>query len=347
MLTLTELAESLDGVWHGNANHAIFSLSSLTRATEKDLAYFDNPLLKHILVSTSAGAVLIKAEYLPLCPVNSIVVADPFVAMNKAMSFLSPLHSKNIGIHPTAQIHPTTQLGRNVAIGAYAVLDKDVQLADGVTIGAHTLIESAVRIGKNTQIGSGVLLHSGSQLGANVLINSGCIVGASPFNYVKQHGIWQQGPDVGGVIISSGVHLGANTVVDRGSLSDTFIGENVCIDNLVQIAHDVFIGNNTAIAGCAAIGSFAHIDADCIIGGASSIAAYVRLTSDVVITGMSTVNKSIATAGIYSSGTLVHEYSRWRRNAARFRRLDDYIVKLGVLEKKVMNNKNNDESYPQ
>lgn len=335
MLTLTQLAKSLDGVWHGNANHAIFGLSSLARATNKDLTYFDNPSLKHILAATSAGAVLIKSEHLSYCPVNAIVVDDPFAAMNKAISLFSPQAREHSGIHPSAQIHPTAQLGKHVSIGAYAVLDKDVLLEDGVVIGAHTVIESSVRIRAHSQIGSSVLLHSGCQLGAHVVINSGCIIGASPFNYVKHQGVWREGPQIGGVIISSGVHIGANTVIDRGSLGDTFIGENVCIDNLVQIAHDVCVGSNTAIAGCAAVGAFANIGADCIIGGASSIAAYVHLSSDVVITGMSTVNKSIAKAGIYSSGTLVHEHNRWRRNAARFRRLDDYIIKLGALERKI------------
>ena len=74
---------------------------------------------------------------------------------------------------------------------------------------------------------------------------------------------------------------------------------------------------------------------DCIIGGASCIAAYVHLADDIVITGMSTVSKSLTKSGVYSSGTLVHEHQRWRRNAARFRRLDDYIVKLSALEKKL------------
>jgi UDP-3-O-[3-hydroxymyristoyl] glucosamine N-acyltransferase len=38
LLTLAQLAEQLGGVWHGNANHAIF-FASLSRATSRDLAY--------------------------------------------------------------------------------------------------------------------------------------------------------------------------------------------------------------------------------------------------------------------------------------------------------------------
>ncbi|KTD06028.1 UDP-3-O-[3-hydroxymyristoyl] glucosamine N-acyltransferase [Legionella gratiana] len=335
MLTLAQLAEKLGGVWHGNANHAIFSFASLARATPKDIAYYDNPILQKALEATSAGAVLLRAEHKDLCQRNCIIVSNPLQMMIQATQLLSKPTISCSGVDPTARIHHSAQIGEGVSIGAYSVIHAEVQLADNVVIGANTVVESSVVIGKKTQIGHDVVIHSGCQLGAHVIIDSGCVVGASPFNYVKQQGYWRQGLSVGAVIIADQVRIGANTVIDRGSLNDTYLGDGVCIDNLVQIAHDVLIGKNTFIAGCAAIGAYVQIGEDCIIGGASSIAAYVHLTDDVVITGMSTVSKSLAKSGIYSSGTLIHEHQRWRRNAARFRRLDDYIEKLSVLEKRV------------
>jgi UDP-3-O-[3-hydroxymyristoyl] glucosamine N-acyltransferase len=251
-----------------------------------------------------------------------ILVSDPLQAMIQATALLTRPQPVTSGIDPSAQIHSSVQLG------------------EGVSIGAYTVIEEGVRIGKNSMIANNVVIHAGSRLGANTVINSGCIVGASPFNYLKEHGVWKQGLVVGGVILADGVHLGANTVIDRGTLSDTYLATGVCVDNLVQIAHDAQIGKNTVIAGCTAIGAYAQIGADCIIGGASSIAAHAQLADDIVITGMSTVNKSISKPGIYSSGTLVHEHQQWRRNAARFRRLDDYIMKLNTLEKKISSTEN-------
>ncbi|BCA94183.1 UDP-3-O-(3-hydroxymyristoyl)glucosamine N-acyltransferase [Legionella antarctica] len=335
MLTLTQLADYLGGVWHGSANHAIFSLSSLSRATSKDVAYFDNLILQKTLETTAAGVVLLKLEHKFLCPVNSIIVPNPLMAMNEAAKYLTCAKKNSSEIHHSAQIHHSVQLGQRVSIGANTVIEEQVELDDDVCIGSNTVVESYVRIGRNSQIGHGVTIHSGSRVGQDALFNDGCIIGASPFNYSKCHGTWRQGAAVGGVVISHGVHIGANTVIDRGAYSDTYMAEGVCIDNLVQIAHDVVIGSNTAIAGCVAIGAHAQIGSDCIIGGASCIAANVQLSDDVVITGMSTVSKSIAKSGIYSSGTLAHEHQRWRRNAARFRRLDDFITRLGVLERKI------------
>lgn len=333
MLTLAQLADFLGGVWHGNANHAILGYSSLLRASDNEVAYYNCALPRQMLSSSVAGAVLIKAEHSEWCSTNTIIVPDPYSAMEEVAKLFDVQGARFTGIHPTAQIHPSAQIGNYVSIGAHAVIGEFVFLGDGVCIGANAIIDPDVSIGDASIIGNGVFVHSGTFIASQVMINSGCVIGSSPFNYLKQHGVWKQGFDVGGVYLSAGVHLGANTVIDRGSLGDTFLAEGVCVDNLVHIAHDVSIGCHTAIAGCAVIGAHAGIGSDCIIGGASCLAAYVQIIDDVVITGMSTVSKSIMKSGIYSSGTLVHEHQRWRKNAARFKRLDDYMIKLAALEK--------------
>lgn len=77
LLTLEQLANHLNGVWHGNANHAIFCFASLARDTPQDIAYYDNSLLNQDLNVTSAGAVLLKAEHKYLYQGNCIVVSNP------------------------------------------------------------------------------------------------------------------------------------------------------------------------------------------------------------------------------------------------------------------------------
>ena len=334
LFTLEQLAQLVNGVAHGNAHYAISSLSSLTRAKACDIAYFNNPQLKPDLECTKAGAVFVREEHLLWCSSNAIVVLDPLAAM-KQIAALLPKQEKQAIIDPSAKIHPSVQLGEQVAIGPYAVLGEGVTVADGVHIGAHSCIHAFVTIGKNTYLNNQVTVHSNTQIGEEVVIGSGVVLGSLPFNYLKEHGHWQQGLSLGGVTIADKVHIGANTVIDRGAVGDTYLAKGVCVDNLVHIAHDVYIGVHSAIAGCAVIGAHVTIGNDCIIGGASCLAAYVCLTDDVVISGMSTVNKSLTKSGIYSSGTLIHEHQRWRKNAARFRRLDDYITKLTALERKI------------
>lgn len=332
LLTLAQIADHVGGVLRGNAQHAIFSFASLNRATSGDICYFDNIVHQHLLASTSAGVVLLRQEHASWCKVDCIIVLNPHHAMLEIIKLLSFNKHSYKEIHDTAFIHSSAQLGIDISIGPNTVIGARAQIDNEVVIGANVVIERDVHVGRNCHIGHGVVLHSGTYLGEHVSIDSGAVIGASPFNHEKNHGYWQSGPAVGGVFIECNVIIGANTIVDRGTLSDTYLAAGVCIDHLVLVAHDVVIGANTAIAGCAAIGSHAQLGADCIIGGGACIASSVKLEDGVVITGMSGVSKSLSKEGIYSSGTIIQDHKTWRKNAARFRRLDDYIAKLNCSQ---------------
>ncbi|MCA0402657.1 MAG: UDP-3-O-(3-hydroxymyristoyl)glucosamine N-acyltransferase [Proteobacteria bacterium] len=336
--TLVELANQLNGELCNvqSAELPVQSLASLSYASHNDLSYFEDEPMLFLLKETKAAAVLLKKEYLRYCPVAAIVVDQPYAAMQVAAKLIEQNSQEKAwnGIHPTACIHPSVSLGKNVSIGAHTVINEDVLIGDNVCIGSNCLIDRAVKIGAECKIDNSVVLYPNTILESLVNLQSGVIIGASPFNSIKQHGRWHSETVVGNVYIADSVQIGANTVIVRGTLKDTFIAEGVQIDNLVQIAHDVQVGAYSAIAGCAAIGANTKIGNHCIIGGASTIAANVVLSDDVVITGMSTVNKSLLKQGIYSSGTIVSEHQRWRRNAARFKRLDDFITRLCRIEKR-------------
>lgn len=333
MQNLAQVAELIEGEFHGDPETPLLSVSTLIRAERTDLSCFlpDWPLW--LLESTKAAAVILPPHFLQACPVSSIVVNDPLRAIERATALFSQPQTSEAKIDPSARISKEALIGTGVRIAANTIVAAGSHLMTNVSIGPNVIIHENVRVGAGAVIHANAIIHANSIIGEGVHIESGAVVGALPFNFQKSRGQWLPGLSFGGVVIGNGVYIGANTVIDRGTCSDTFIGSNVCIDNLVQIAHDVHIGPHTAIAGCAAIGAFTRIGSDCILGGACCIAAYLCLTDNVVVTGMSTVAKSIHQAGVYSSGTMVSEHSRWRRNAARFRRLDEYVSRIYELEK--------------
>jgi len=54
----------------------------------------------------------------------------------------------------------------------------------------------------------------------------------------------------------------------------------------------------------------------------------------VQVTGMSLVTNSIHEPGVYSSGTGAMSNAQWRKNAVRFKQLDDMARRLARLEKR-------------
>ena len=57
------------------------------------------------------------------------------------------------------------------------------------------------------------------------------------------------------------------------------------------------------------------------------------LADRVTITAKSLVTHSIREPGEYSSGVPLQDNRLWRRNAARFKHLDEYARRLAALEK--------------
>jgi UDP-3-O-[3-hydroxymyristoyl] glucosamine N-acyltransferase len=138
-------------------------------------------------------------------------------------------------------------------------------------------------------------------------------------------GEWVKVPQVGSVRIGNDVEIGANTTVDRGAIEDTVIEDGAKLDNQIQVAHNVQIGAHTVIAGCTGISGSTTIGRRCMIGGQVGIAGHLSICDDVVLTGRSFVTSSIHKPGTYSSGLPVEEASRFRKNAARFYQLDEFM----------------------
>ena len=54
-----------------------------------------------------------------------------------------------ISIHPTAIISPKAQLGQDISIGPYTIIEDDVKIGNGTCIGNHNTICSGTTIGNN------------------------------------------------------------------------------------------------------------------------------------------------------------------------------------------------------
>jgi UDP-3-O-[3-hydroxymyristoyl] glucosamine N-acyltransferase len=136
-------------------------------------------------------------------------------------------------------------------------------------------------------------------------------------------------------VLGDDVEVGANTTIDRGTLGDTEIASGVKLDNLVQIGHNVRIGEDTAMAACVGIAGSSVIGRRCTFGGQVGIADHLTIGDDVHVLGTSLVAASLAEPGIYSSAIPAETATRWRRQAARLRHLDELAQRLRALEEEV------------
>lgn len=322
-LTLAELAHQIEVQLpesvRSSSDEMITHLAVLDKATKGCVSFLSNPVYKKFLNTTEATAVIVNANDAKECPGAALICKDPRLALAKL------LHLCKAAVTATATgVHPTAVIGNNVTLG------------ENVTIGPNCNVGDNCVIGANSTLMAGVTVYHSVVIGARCTIHSNSVIGSDGFGFAMDpKSGWIKMLHLGSVVIGDDVEIGSNTSIDRGMLDNTIIGNNVIIDNLVQIGHNVVIGDRTAIAGCAGIAGSTSIGKNCLIGGASCINGHIVIGDNVIVTGTSSVNHSLLEPGVYSSGFPARENSVWRRNVARFMFLDDMAKRIKDLEKQV------------
>ncbi len=333
--TLGAIAEHLDAQLQGDPAVEISGVASLRRAMPGQLSFYTDKRYAADLAATRAAAVVLNAAAAAASPVASLIVEDPYLAYTKAAALLHPPAPFSPGIHPTAVVDAGSDIAADCFVGANTVIGNNVSIGAGTYIGPGCVLGTDVSIDTHCRLQPGVTVIAGAKLGKRVLLHPGVVIGADGFGLANDAGRWLKIPQLGSVVIGADVEIGANTTIDRGALEHTVIGAGVKIDNQVQIGHNVRIGEHTAIAGGVVIAGSVTLGRRCMIGGASAIAGHIDIADDVLIAGMSGVPNSIRQPGAYASGVPLTEQQTWRKNMARFRKLDALARRVFRLEKLV------------
>lgn len=336
---LAQLAEQIGGTLRGNADLAISGIAPLEKAEAVHITFISNAKYRPQLSACQAGAIIVSQDDVPFCLENQnlIIVANPYLAYALLAQYMDSTPKAAENIAPTAVISPQAVLGKNVSVGANAVIESGVELGDDVVIGAGCFIGKNSQIGARTQLWANVCVYHNVQIGRDCLIQSSAVIGSDGFGYANDKGQWIKIPQTGGVVIGNRVEIGACTCIDRGALDPTVIEDNVIIDNLCQIAHNVHIGYGTAVAGGVIMAGSLKVGRFCQIGGASVINGHMEICDGAIITGMGMVMRPITEKGIYSSGIPLQPNKAWRKTAALVMNIDEMNKRLKALEKQLTN----------
>jgi UDP-N-acetylglucosamine acyltransferase len=61
-------------------------------------------------------------------------------------------------IHPSCIVSPRAEIGRDVEMGPFCVVEADVQIGDGCRLESHVVVKSGTRIGSANYIAERVIL---------------------------------------------------------------------------------------------------------------------------------------------------------------------------------------------
>lgn len=276
----------------------------------------DDKLVDVLAGSAVRAAVVAAGATVPDGSLDGWVVVDrPRYAMAGVTElFVRPVHYEP-GIHQSAIISSDASLGDNVTLAAFVVV------GPRAVIGTGTVILSHCSIGADARLGAGCLLHPGVRVGDRVVIGDRVIIhhnaslGADGFSFVTPepgsveaakatgrveatNAILRRINSLGTVVIGDDVEIGANSCVDRGTISDTKIGNNSKIDNLVQIGHNVRVGEGCLICGQVGIAGSARIGNRVVLAGQVGVGDHITIGDDAVVGAKSAVGTNVASRSV-------------------------------------------------
>lgn len=175
-------------------------------------------------------------------------------------------------VHETAVISSDAQIGEDVTIGAYSVIEGPVVIGNHVTIGHHCLVEGATEIGDGCQIFTAAVIGSPPQ----------------DKKFQKTDRVYLKiGKDN---IFREYVTVNPGTV-EGGAV--TTIGTSNLFMACSHVAHDCHIGNECVLANYVGLSGHVTIEDKAVIGGLSGVHQFARVGYLSIIGGCSKVNQDV------------------------------------------------------
>jgi len=318
--TIAEIAKAIGADVLGDGAIRVSNVCDPVNAGPDDIALAMDPKYAELLSQGRARAAILwpGADYKSYGLAAALVAPRPRYAMATLSALVDKGQRFSEGVHPSAVVDPTAQLGVGVSIGPLSVI------APHAVIGAGSVIGPQCYIGFGTRIGANAYLREGVKIGADVVIGDrfvaqpGATVGADGFSFVTKEvsavevardslgkddisargQSWARIHSLAGVIIGDNVELGAHCCVDRGSVKPTQIGNGVKTDNLSQIGHNVVIGNDCLICAQVGIAGSAVIGNNVVLGGQTGVSDNITIGDNVITGGATKVLSNVPSGRI-------------------------------------------------
>lgn len=165
-------------------------------------------------------------------------------------------------IHPTAIVSPKAQLGKNIKIGPYSIIEDNVIIGDDCIIGPSAAIYDGARIGNKVKIYQGASVSNHPQ----------------DLKFANEETLFEIGD---GTIIREFATLHRGTIESGTSK----IGKNCLLMAYTHVAHDCIVGDNCILANLVQLGGHVEVEDWVIIGGGTNVHQFEKIGQHAFIGG--------------------------------------------------------------
>lgn len=172
--------------------------------------------------------------------------------------------------HKTALIHPKSEIGKNVRIGAYSIIE------EGVYVGDETVILDHVHIGKGTTIGRNNTIHMGAIIGHEAQHRQAS--SEAGLLAIGDHNVFREY-----VTIHRGLEKESRTVIGHHNffLAFAHAAHDCLIEDYVTIANNTLLGGYVTLEHHSFLSAMIGVHQFCRVGRYAMVGGYANVTKDV------------------------------------------------------------------
>ncbi len=370
-IRIDELARALGGEHVGNGAFRVKRAAEPEQADADDLALAMDARYAEALGRGKARAAVLwpGADWRALGLEAAILVARPRLALAGITAAFAHPPEVAPGIHPSAVIDPSAEIGADVSIGPLCVIGARARIGDGARLLGQVTVAEDARIGRDALLFNGVRIGSHVVIGDRFVAHYNVVVGGDGFSFVTpepsrveevrasilrnpgaagdgagdtaaDRARGQEGAhhvrisSNGAVRIGNDVEIGACATVDKGTVADTVIGDGTKIDDHVHVGHNVRVGRDCLLCGQSAVAGSTRLGDRVVLGGQSGVADHLVVGNDVIAAGGTAILSNVP-AGRVMMGYPAMPISRNIESYKALRRLPRLLARLEALQKKL------------
>lgn len=157
-------------------------------------------------------------------------------------------------IHTTALVHDKAEIGRDVTIGPFAVIEAGAIIGDGCLLGARTHVKTWTRLGRENRVAEGAIL------------------GGAP-----QH-VSYQGEETW-LEVGDRNFIGEYVTLHRGTTirGKTVIGDENYFMGYSHVGHDCLVGSRCVFTSYSALAGHCEMEDRAILGAYAGVHQFTRI----------------------------------------------------------------------
>lgn len=331
------IAGLVEGTIVGNPGTLVSDFAKIEEGRPGCISFLANDKYENYIYTTESSIVLVNNDFQPNHDIKATLIRVPNAreAVGKLIKAYASLRPKPQGIDPTAYVHPTATIGKDVYLGPFVAIGPKAVIGDGCVLHPHATVGEGAAIGNNTEMYPNSVVYHGCRVGNNCILHAGCVIGADGFGFEPTKEGYEKIPQIGIAILEDDVEIGANSCVDRAMMGATIIRRGVKIDNLVQVGHNCEVGCHTVMSAQVGIAGSTKIGQWCMFGGQAGIAGHATIADGIQLGAQSGIPNNVKKPGLQLMGSPAIEPRTWWKAQAVIKQLPDMWTSMNNMKKEI------------